>query len=72
MNTRPPGDPPPVVTATHNSFPTLGSILGSVGGSVLVAKVGLDPVNGGAVIAGVTGLATALFHWLGSKIGVSL
>lgn len=65
-----PLQPPPSVT--QRTLPTVGSILGSVLGSVVVTKAGLDPVTGTTVLAGLTALVTGLFHWLGSKIGVPL
>jgi hypothetical protein len=71
MNTPPP-DPVAPQTATQNSLPTAGALLGSVFGSVLAHALKLDPVAAGSVIAGVTTLATAVFHFLGSKLGVPL
>jgi hypothetical protein len=64
--------PPTPLTPTQASLPTIGAVLGSGLGSVLVDKLGLDPVAAGSVIAGCTALATALFHWIGSKLGVPL
>lgn len=69
MNTAPPTTP---LTPTQASLPTIGSILGSVLGSTVVDKFGLDPVSAASVIAGLTALGTALFHWIGSKLGVPL
>ena len=65
-----PLQPPP--TATQNTLPTAGALVGSVLGSVLANKLQLDPVAGGSVIAGITTVCTALFHFLGSKLGVPL
>ncbi len=65
-----PNDTP--TTATQKSLPTVGSVLGSVLGSILAAKGKLDPLSAGSVIAATTALATAVCHWLGSKLGVAL
>lgn len=52
--------------------PTLGSLVGSVAGVVVATKLGLDPASPGGVgtVSGITAAITALFHWIGSKIGV--
>lgn len=65
-----PLQPPP--TATQNSLPTAGALVGSVLGSVLAHVLKLDPVAAGSVIAGATTFCTALFHFLASKRGVPL
>lgn len=69
MNTPAPGAPP----ANHPAAPTLGSILGATLGTIVATKTGLgiDPVTGGLIISSITGVVTALFHWLGTKIGAS-
>ncbi len=61
--------PPPAATKT---LPTIGSVFGSVVGSFLTTKMKLDPLSAASLIAGCTALATAAFHWLGSKLGVPL
>jgi cobalamin synthase len=71
-----PSQPPTTITSspTTATMPTLGSIVGSVVGSIIVAKTGqtTDPVTSGGIIATATAFFTGLFHWLGSKLGVSL
>jgi hypothetical protein len=67
-------DPPlqPPQTATQNSLPTAGALLGSVLGSVLADVLKLDPVAAASLIASLTTIATALFHFVGSKLGTPL
>ncbi len=68
MNTPAPAPPGGTLTAA----PTLGSIIGSVLGTVMVGATGVhDPLLAGGIVTGITGLFTGLFHWLGSKIGQS-
>jgi hypothetical protein len=57
--------------ATHPAAPTVGSIVGSVMGGVLAARSGLaySPDLAIPAVAAVTAICTALFHWLGTKIG---
>jgi hypothetical protein len=66
--------PQPVApqTATQNSLPTAGALLGSVLGSILADALKLEPVAAASVIASLTTLVTALFHFVGSKLGVPL
>jgi hypothetical protein len=63
---------PPPQTPTQNSLPTAGALIGSVLGSVVANQLKLDPVAAGSLIAGVTTFVTALFHFLGTKLGVPL
>lgn len=64
--------PVPPKSAPPPALPTLGAMLGSMVGSVVVAKGALtDPVVAASVLTGITGLFTAVFHWLGAKIGQS-
>lgn len=73
MSTAPPptvNPPPSSTTPVTATMPTLGAVVGSVAGSVLADKIGFtDPVMAGTVLTGITAVVTALFHWLGSKLG---
>jgi hypothetical protein len=72
MNSAPPTLPPAVHPAATVA-PTLGSLIGSAAGLALAAVLHIpDPVNAGLVVSAVTGVVTAVFHWLGNKIGVNL
>lgn len=70
MNTPIPPRSPGTGT-TPPALPTLGAMLGSIVASVLLAngKISSDPMLGGAIITSITGLFTAGFHWLGTKLG---
>jgi hypothetical protein len=65
-------NPQPVPPSSTNVAPTLGSMVGVVAGLVATSKLGFDPVTptGGSIAIGVTGLVTALFHWLGKATGI--
>jgi cobalamin synthase len=74
MNTPIPPVPGPVTMhPAQPVMPTFGSIIGSALGAVIVSKTGLqsDPVVAGTVVSGTTAFFTGLFHWLGTKLGVS-
>lgn len=65
--------PSPVPVAGTNVAPSAGSLIGAAAGLAAASKLGLnpfDPATGGALVATVTTLITALFHWLGKKSGV--
>lgn len=66
--------PPPVApqTATQNTLPTAGALLGSVLGSVLANSLHLEPVSAGSVVAAFSAIVTGFFHFVGSKLGVTL
>lgn len=70
-----PAQPPasssaPSLTTTQASMPTLGAVIGSALGAYVSSKLGLsDPLSGHAIVVVTTGLATALFHWVGTKLG---
>lgn len=73
MNTPTPPTPAPSGNAVTASMPTLGSLIGSAGGAAAVGALHVaDPVLGGALVSLITALSTALFHFLGSKIGINL
>lgn len=64
--------PPPMTAGqiTAAGAPTLGAVVGSALGALIVAKLGTtDAVLGPSIVAAVTAGMTALFHWLGEKIG---
>lgn len=69
-----PGAPAGTAPATGPAMPTLGSILGAVAGTAIIAKTGQqnDPVVAGAILSATGAFFTALFHWIGTKIGVNL
>lgn len=68
MNTPPGTDPP---STTHPTAPTLGAVIGAAIGTALVTVTGLEkqPVLAGALVTGVVGLFTSVFHWIGTKAG---
>ncbi len=72
MNTPNPSSPA-VGPPTSPAMPTIGSVIGSVLGGIVVTKAGLgaDPVLGGTVLTGITAVVTGLFHWLGTRLGQS-
>lgn len=55
-----------------NVAPTLGAAVGTTAGLLVASKLGLNPANidGGGIVAIVSTLMTALFHWIGSKTGI--
>ena len=63
---------PTPVSGGPNASPTVGAIVGSAAGVIVSSKLGVDPTDpaGVAIVSSVTGLLTALFHWLGSKTGI--
>jgi cobalamin synthase len=72
MNAQPPVTAPPL-TGAQATMPTLGSILGSIGGTLLAAKIGAtDPLISNSIVVGTTAFVTGFFHWLGQKFGVTL
>jgi hypothetical protein len=72
MNTPNPNGKPPTTLAAK-TLPTLGSIIGSAVGAAIAAGFKFtDPVTVAAIVTVVTAGTTALFHWVGSKIGVNL
>lgn len=74
MNTPAPLPPASAGNPVTASGPTLGSIIGGALGIVAATKLGLNPtdITGGAVVSGIAGLFTALFHWGSQKLGVPL
>lgn len=65
--------PAPVNPSSTNVAPTLGALLGTSAGLIVASKLHLDPTDvtsGGALVATVSTLFTALFHWLGQKTGI--
>ena len=73
-NPIPSGSPAGTSAPTNPAMPTLGSILGAVVGTTIITKTGQmsDPVTSGAILSATGAFFTALFHWLGTKIGVNL
>jgi len=72
MNTPNPNGKPPTTLASK-TMPTLGSIIGSALGAALAAGFKItDPMTVATVVTVMTAGTTALFHWVGSKIGVNL
>lgn len=60
-------------SAAAVATPSLGALLGSIGGLALANRFGLnpgDPYTGAPVVAAVATFATALFHKLGQWLGV--
>jgi len=64
--------PQPTPASTTNVAPTIGSMVGGVAGLVATSKLGLDPTApaGGALVVAVSGVVTAIFHWLGKLTGI--
>ena len=54
------------------SAPTIGATIGATVGGVLSQKLGLDAGTTLSVVGVTTALCTAVFHWLGNKLGVNL
>jgi hypothetical protein len=72
MNTPNPNGKTPATLAAK-TMPTLGSIIGSAVGAAIAAGFKItDPVTVATVVTVVTAGTTALFHWVGNKIGVNL
>jgi hypothetical protein len=71
MNT--PAPEPKPITLAAKTMPTLGSIIGSAVGAAIAAACKItDPVTVATIVTVLTAGTTALFHWVGNKIGVNL
>jgi energy-converting hydrogenase Eha subunit B len=70
-------NPVPSSTASANTLataaPTMGAVLGSVLGGYVATKLpgGTDPALTYTVASSITGFVTALFHWMGTKLGIA-
>lgn len=65
-----PAPPPPALNTTQAALPTLGATIGSAVGQLIAAKVGgNDPLIGNTIALVTTGVFTALFHWVATKLG---
>jgi hypothetical protein len=61
---------PQRLSTSQAALPTLGATFGSALGAVLAAKVGgADPLIGNTIATLTTAVVTALFHWVGTKLG---
>lgn len=61
---------PTPLTTTQAALPTLGATLGSALGAYFAAKIGgADPLIGNTITTATTMVVTALFHWVGTKVG---
>lgn len=62
--------PPAPLTTTQATLPTFGAVVGGSLGAYLSSKLGAaDPLLGHVVTVTTTALVTALFHWVGTKLG---
>jgi hypothetical protein len=61
---------PPASLAT-TTLPTVGSLVGSASGAAIAALFKVtDPMSVALIVTAVTGVVTALFHWVGVKLDV--
>lgn len=60
-----------VAATTKMTAPTIGAMLGTVTGAIVVHNwlMGYDLSTQLMAATGISGLVTALSHWLGNKIG---
>jgi hypothetical protein len=61
---------PTPLTPGQAAAPTLGATLGSAVGAIIVAHLGpVGPLLSGTITTATTAAFTALFHWVGTKLG---